>query len=531
MSTPPTPPRASLITLPTEIKAKIVEMAHLQQEAWKERDPAGFRTAFETDDAETRSRWHPLSLVNKEFRELAAPYLFQVLNSRRTLHPTFQCLVVPNHFHRIARVELRAENLPGDGPLGYTATLLPTLPALRSVSITYDAACELFGDVLSESAPTEMQKMRLASFKWYGSKLTRLELDWTGPAVAATVLRSCPGLQSLKYKEYTFDKDGAIDYEDEIQFLCALSSLANLESLTLVSDDGGLPEAWTPDWWDKLRWTPPPLKHLKLWIYHNKEVSTFIGLFAKTLQSLSLTDVDAASMGAPVVLPLLSTLCVNGALDDIEEALLLRTFQGSPLLSLTYSTSHDTPIESNTALQNFLSHHPHLREINLVGLRKKRTRTAPSDLNAYRSFVRSRGLEADFEDLEHNPFAPRANLEYGEDEIEYLAEALDRSLYFGRQDVQRMVRDKDVAKATPPRASLTTLPTEIKAKIVEMAYLQQEAWKERDPAGFRTAFETDDAETRSRWHPLSLVSKEFRELAAPHIFSVSSLCPGLQCTG
>ncbi|KAL8287562.1 hypothetical protein RQP46_003420 [Phenoliferia psychrophenolica] len=71
----------------------------------------------------------------------------------------------------------------------------------------------------------------------------------------------------------------------------------------------------------------------------------------------------------------------------------------------------------------------------------------PSELAAYADLVDSRGLEADFEDDAHNPFAPEANLEYGEDEIEYLAEALDRTLYFGRQDVERMVRDKDVAKA------------------------------------------------------------------------------------
>lgn len=71
------------------------------------------------------------------------------------------------------------------------------------------------------------------------------------------------------------------------------------------------------------------------------------------------------------------------------------------------------------------------------------------------------------------------------------------------------------------RASLGTLPPELKAKIVAMAFDQQESWKKRDPQAFEKAFKPHTRATRDRWHALSLVNWEFRHLAADHIFRVS----------
>ncbi|KAL8287560.1 hypothetical protein RQP46_003418 [Phenoliferia psychrophenolica] len=350
MSTPQTPPRASLTTLPTEIKAKIVEMAYLQQEAWKERDPEGFRAAVKDD----HSRWHPLSLVSKEFRELSAVHIFKVLNSWQTIDPTFRSLIYWKHRDRISRARLDISS--DQRSLEDTfEVILPGLPNLRSLNITYEASVELFGDVPGGEIPTETHKLRLASFGSFGSQLTQLELD------------------CFKYLAYNFLND--VDTTDLLE---ALFSLTNLDTLTLISaHHAGFPQEWTRDWWDARQWTPPPVKHLSLELLHTKEVSTFINLFTNTLQSLTLLNYIKDSEGTP--------------------------------------------------------DHPN--------------RMSPSGLTAYRNLVRSRNLEADFEDDAHNPFASKANLEYDEDELDYLIEALDRTLYFGRQDVERIRREKDVAKA------------------------------------------------------------------------------------
>ncbi|KAL8287559.1 hypothetical protein RQP46_003417 [Phenoliferia psychrophenolica] len=402
--------------------AKIVKMTYLQQEAWKERDPNDFEIAFVPDDDETRLRWHSISLVSKEFRELAIPYIFKVRFSP-------------------SRGDTRPSH---DRSLEDTFSfVLPGLVNLRSVRFTYSAAAELFGDFPDGEIPDENHRLRLASFGWFGPKLSDLELDSCTPAVAATLLRSCPALQSLKYAVYSF-----MEYVDKVNFLDALSSLTNLENLTLISTDDGFPPEWTRDWWHTLDWTPPPVKHLSLDILHTKALSTFIGLFSSTLQSLSLLhDFEEGSMDAPLLLPHLSTLYLSQTVDADEEIDLFHAFKDAPLRSLAYSTIHGNPIESNTALEDYLNHHPQLRKLDLSATSDHTKRMAPTDLTAYADLVRSRGLETDFEDDKHNPFAYRAKLGYGEDEIEYLTEALDRTLHFGRQDLERVRREKDVAKA------------------------------------------------------------------------------------
>ncbi|KAL8287558.1 hypothetical protein RQP46_003416 [Phenoliferia psychrophenolica] len=295
MTTPPMLPRASLTTLPTEIKAKIVEMAFDSQEAWKKRDPEGFTAAFEPDDDETRSRWHPMSLMNKEFRELSVPHIFKVLHSHRTLHSDFRPRIYWKHRKHISRVVLQP-TVADDRSLEDTfSVVLPGLANLRSVDVSYEASAQLFGDFASREVPTSSHKLRLASFQSFGYKLTRLALDCL----------------------YLSHPIGA---EEEIGFL--------------------------------------------------------------------------------------------------------RAFKDTPLQSLAYSTNHGNPIESNTALEDYLNHHPQLRKLDLSATRDRSNCMAPSDLTAYADLVRSRDLEADFEDDKHDPFAYRAKLRYGEEEIEYLGEAL-----------------------------------------------------------------------------------------------------------
>lgn len=77
--------------------------------------------------------------------------------------------------------------------------------------------------------------------------------------------------------------------------------------------------------------------------------------------------------------------------------------------------------------------------------------------------------------------------------------------------------DADPA-ATMPRESLSTLPLELKEKLVKMASDQEDAWLGREvgPAG-----QEELAKHVNGLSSLALVNKEFRELAAKHQFKVS----------
>lgn len=83
---PAPPPRASLLGLPTEIKASIVKLARQQDENYRERMSAGSPKERELAALLTPG-WHgrsanALFLVNKELSGLAEVYVFEV---RRTV--------------------------------------------------------------------------------------------------------------------------------------------------------------------------------------------------------------------------------------------------------------------------------------------------------------------------------------------------------------------------------------------------------------------------------------------------------------
>ncbi|KAL8287557.1 hypothetical protein RQP46_003415 [Phenoliferia psychrophenolica] len=407
MSTPPTPPRASLTTLPTEIKAKIVAMAYLQQEAWKERDPKTFKAAFETDDAETRSRWHPLSLVNKEFRELYIPHIFRAI-------------AVVHLDHRPTDAK--------DPALERAFDLLSLLPGLRELHISFDAADYLFGDFSDDddSPPKkEQHRLRLANLASFGRRLERLDLEYLRVATTVALLHASPWLRSLKMLIYGLDEN---------DFRClmdAMASLQNLVDLEIFSEDP-LPLTAICD---PRHWTPPPIKFLHIGIGCQDISIQFARLFAGTLESLRTwwarhEEGPWTPVGPPLQLPHLRHLTIiDDVLEAEAESQILDVFKESPLLSISYATRHGNPIHSNTALETFLDRQPNLRRIN-IGARGvadpdgyiSRFRMSPSDLTAYANLVRSRGLEADFEDAEHNPFAPKRpiekhNIEYGKEEI------------------------------------------------------------------------------------------------------------------
>lgn len=74
------------------------------------------------------------------------------------------------------------------------------------------------------------------------------------------------------------------------------------------------------------------------------------------------------------------------------------------------------------------------------------------------------------------------------------------------------------------KASLTSLPVEIKARIAELARLQDERFKERSPAGASGKDMTEAVTTE--WHGRSLSAlaqtcHDFNKLASMHLFRVS----------
>ncbi|KAL8291292.1 hypothetical protein RQP46_002270 [Phenoliferia psychrophenolica] len=147
--------RATLSTLPLEIKSRICELAALQDERYQERWIPGAlgEKLIEVHKNAWRGRsLAALSETSREFNELAAKHIFHTLTDGQIDSFEFTLIVLPKHTSRVRCVNiersLRGRNHLYDfRPIFAVLTLLPNLSELR---VNHDAVFDALGDLLEE---------------------------------------------------------------------------------------------------------------------------------------------------------------------------------------------------------------------------------------------------------------------------------------------------------------------------------------------------------------------------------------------
>ncbi|KAL8291587.1 hypothetical protein RQP46_002565 [Phenoliferia psychrophenolica] len=167
---------ATFGTLPLELKAKIVEMASDQEDAWRRR----------VKDAERRAGHinclSSLALINKELRALAAKQQFKVLRPGRDALPVCRFTILPFYGHHFTEVVFTDNEITD---LDSTFAILPHLPSLRSLTFGRGAAIKLFGpDVTlspAQSEESDARAFRATMLNLIAPKITQLILSTTDP--------------------------------------------------------------------------------------------------------------------------------------------------------------------------------------------------------------------------------------------------------------------------------------------------------------------------------------------------------------
>ncbi|KAL8279234.1 hypothetical protein RQP46_008271 [Phenoliferia psychrophenolica] len=133
----PLPRRASLLGLPTELKGRIVELAHLADERF--RLHKGSEEEEAVNMAVAGNRWRgksasALSETCKQFNELAAPFIFHTLQASKAGRPSsyFALAILPRHGLRFRILDLKTRK-PDVSRLSKTLSFVLFLPNLDQI--------------------------------------------------------------------------------------------------------------------------------------------------------------------------------------------------------------------------------------------------------------------------------------------------------------------------------------------------------------------------------------------------------------
>ncbi|KAL8291567.1 hypothetical protein RQP46_002545 [Phenoliferia psychrophenolica] len=411
---------ASFATLPLELKARIVEMASDQEEAWgarvKKAERAGHINCLSA-----------LALVNKELRGLAAKHQFRVLSAHRSLLSIFRYIILPHHGHLIKQIHFTDQHSTDE--IGNAMFIMGQLPALQALELDAQTATRLFGPgvTLRRDLEDEDASHRAAMFAFVSSRIEALTLSNFEPSEAVALVREC----------------------------------SNLKTLALVGPrpaiDGHLGWSWPPEALNVLGRHPPPLKTVQFLAMPFDDVTIqLLGKFRRTLENLSLMWLDAPDWSSltPVQLPHLSNLSLYMPMDSLSGA--PRILTSSSTLSHLSLLYHDYDVDpADPTLLSFLDSQPTLSHIRLSEfhgfypvLLSLKEPLSPSSLIDYADLVHSRRLDPSVLDqLPFTPFHPKANLDYTDEEAEYLKEVLCRTLEFGKDELERMCAEGSGASA------------------------------------------------------------------------------------
>ncbi|KAL8291529.1 hypothetical protein RQP46_002507 [Phenoliferia psychrophenolica] len=443
--------RASFNTLPLELKARIVEMASDQEDAWLERK--GEPTAEELFGEGHINCLSSLALGNKELRALVAKHQFKVLSAKRASPPIFRFTIVPLYGHHIREVNFY--NSASDEGSDNALSAMGQFPVLDTLGLQSGKALELFGSFQNPDQNDNTTTYRARMLALISPKIKTLVLHDFDPAEASAVVRRFPNLTALGFTALEEPPQEG----DTLRLFSAIASARRLSSLAInVGDD--FQSDWPPEAFVPLEREPPPLTSLQLLNFPLDQTRfKFIGLFSSTLEKLTLQVVESEQPEhsiTPLRLPRLTHLSLS-----IEQPKFIQTIHlvaSASTLSFFSVVHLDVGVDStDPALLSFLDSQPTLRHVNVEWLQPSHplpprgpqfNPEKPSVLAAYTDLVHSRGLDPSVLDQPHlTPFHPDAKMWYTRKEQPFLTQSIRRTLEFGLVELDRMDAEGNVAKA------------------------------------------------------------------------------------
>ncbi|KAL8278642.1 hypothetical protein RQP46_008934 [Phenoliferia psychrophenolica] len=288
-------------TLPPELKARIVELASIQDAAFRAIKTSGndWRSQFATSVRE----WWGRSLValaetSKELNLLASAHLFRTITTKQVSRSLDYLLlhILPRHGSAVRVLDMLEEDV-------VEATLRPRivstfsvfllLPLLNEVHLDSSSAIELFGSILAlqrsytEDLPTPssqevgaQQKLARDAFRNGADRLQAVKLMCFEPDEVDAILDISPNVTSINlYGIYSTNN------RNMVYLPATLASRANLQrlSVTAMKPKSELESSWISKIWE------PPLKSLHFTgIPLTPDLVPFVEKFAPSLQSLSI---------------------------------------------------------------------------------------------------------------------------------------------------------------------------------------------------------------------------------------------------
>ncbi|KAL8291435.1 hypothetical protein RQP46_002413 [Phenoliferia psychrophenolica] len=422
---------ASFNTLPLELKARIVEMASDQEDAWTKRVKD---TTTVNERAAHINSLSALALVSEELRVLAARHQFRVLLSRRASEPVFRNRILPRYGHHI--VSITFANLDHSKGIAFVFSIMAHLPALRQLVFSRTTARWLFGTgiKLRDDHISTLISTRVEIISLVAKNIDSLVLQSFKPAEAVGLLTHL---------------------------------IVDLPAETV--------RGWPTEALGPLKRDPPPLKTLQLlWFPLDHHTLDFVSLFEETLETLCLDvwspgpEVDLSRRDS-LRLPRLAHLNLSASDIPLREAMRLLPISSAFSSFSLGDSSTFINLATDPDLLSFLDSNPTLRHLKLGEFTEvyplKRfpleTLLPPSSLAAYADLVHSRGLDPSVLDAPRlSPFHPGANLGYTEEDSHILLSALRRTLAFGQVELERMVAEGNVKKAEGWVATLKVLEDE-----------------------------------------------------------------------
>ncbi|KAL8291352.1 hypothetical protein RQP46_002330 [Phenoliferia psychrophenolica] len=311
---------ATLSTLPPEIKARICELAALQDERYKERWVPG--APGEELVKVHKNAWRGKSLAalsetSKEFNELASKHIFHTLTDTQIDSFMFALVVLPKHTSRVRRVNIKRPTLgPAARDVRPVFAALPLLPKLSDLKITHAAVLEVLGDLTQD--PVEGQtRMFRDVFRPVARRLRTVALvNFLTVDSVVALLAMGESLQDITVTGPTVAEQRLGEY---------LSKITTLERLTLDATSAGSAGLHFASGWPTLE-TLSSLALINIKLEANSVA--LINQHALTLRHLTLRlpydspPTPTPTPGFPLFnkLPILSTITLQNISSDLFES-------------------------------------------------------------------------------------------------------------------------------------------------------------------------------------------------------------------
>ncbi|KAL8279985.1 hypothetical protein RQP46_007566 [Phenoliferia psychrophenolica] len=297
--------RASLSSLPTELKAVIVACV-VAQDAYLENllSGAGGETArLAVPESGIVNGLRAVSQLSREFNTLAATHTFKELSLLRASSAFFRRRILPSHGAKVRQVSIDFYEGNSQSAMQKALATLPSLPNVHDLEVNGVAAAFAFGDIrlfASTSIPgyntdeddstadvsdveDNMHPSHVRCRVVATAVANRAFLRSIGPQITTLsahdfASHGLVALLSLFSQLTTLHISGNCLYQSA-EAGAALAGLSKLEYLS-INDfaPGPIHPAWLGPW-------KSPLKHLHLW---GTAVVPLVESFASTLEKLSL---------------------------------------------------------------------------------------------------------------------------------------------------------------------------------------------------------------------------------------------------